>query len=399
MAQKVAPQALGFQPLKFAPPTSAPAKPAPLPMRPKGRWFVGLLLIGACAFAGHQVWSSHFRYQAYGTVAGKSIEVSPPWDGVLVYVHHRVGDRVRQGEPLMTVDNLELRHRSAQITDELRVEQAKLEAEAARIKWESAYSLDQSRGALASYYELNGSLLEEESKLEEISNSLTRMTRLAAQRAVAKAEVDRLHFAKEGQRKKISMLKEALVEQKRRADEAEVLLKSGKELSAGLVERGREQLKPNLARITALQAERSRLQERLVQGEVRAPTNGIVLKHLRQAGESCKANQPIVSLLDEGSLEVVLYMHQDDSAAFAPGAGLNVQFDPYDKALHCTVVRLGDQFEQAPEHIKRYYREGEKLLPVYLQPSVDDERWMALRVNGVVKLPRTAAVETHLVKQ
>ena len=98
-----------------------------------------------------------------------------------------------------------------------------------------------------------------------------------------------------------------------------------------------------------------------------------------------------MTLLDEESLQVVLYLNQEDSTAFKPGCEMDVQLDPYDQPLRCTLMRLGDEYEPAPEHIKRYYREGQKLLPAYLQPASDDERWMALRVNGVVKLARTAA--------
>ena len=386
--QPTVPQPRGFQPSTFAPPR--PTRPTPLPKRPKGRWFVGLLLLGFVAFAAHEVWSSYFRYQAYGSVACTTVEVSPPWDGVVIFVHHRKGDRVPQGELLMTVQSLELRQRVAQIADELSVEQAKLEAEAARIKWESAYGLDQNRGALVNYYEAYGAVLQEEAKLEEFTSSLARAERPSAKGTIAGETVEKLRFAKQGQAQKIEMLKEAVAELKRRADEAGQLLDGGTGLIAAHLEYGREQLKPNLARIAALQAERARLQERLAQGEIRSPVNGIVLKHLAQVGESCKANEAVVSLLDEESLQVVLYLKQADSTAFAPNCEMDVEFDPYDQPLRCTLVRLGDQFEPAPEHLKRYYSEGAKLLPVYLEPAGNHERWMVLRENSVVRLARTA---------
>src|SRR5262249_15722812 len=66
---------------------------------------------------------------------------------------------------------------------------------------------------------------------------------------------------------------------------------------------------------------------------------------------------------------------------------VSVTVDPYRDPLECKVVRVGDEFEPAPENIKRYYSEGQKLLPVILQPNDDCARWMALRVGGVVKLP------------
>lgn len=402
MTQAPAPTPLGFRPQMFRPQASEapkPARPTPLPKRPKGRWFVGLLLVGTLAFAGHHVWSTWFRYRAFGTITCKTVEVSPPWDAVVEFVHRRQGDRVRQGDLLMTVQNLELRHRSAQIADELVVEQAKLEAEAARIKWEAAYSLDQNRGALATYYEVYGTLLQEQSKLEENANALARVEKPEAKGTVSAETIDKLRLAKQGQDAKIGMLEESLAELKRRADEADVLLRNGKELSVALVDHSREQLKPIVARITALKAERARVVERLAGGEIRSPVNGVVLKHLRQVGESCKSDAAIVSLLDESSLQVVLYLDQKDTTAFAPGDSLELQFEPYDQPLHCTLARLGDQFEPAPEQIRHNYREGQELLPAYLEPAGEDERWMALRRNGVVKLSRSAPSALRLAKR
>ena len=43
--------------------------------------------------------------------------------------------------------------------------------------------------------------------------------------------------------------------------------------------------------------------------------------------------------------------------------------------------------EAAPDQIKRYYSAGQKLLPVFVQPSPETQRWMAFRVESVVKLP------------
>ncbi len=136
-----------------------------------------------------------------------------------------------------------------------------------------------------------------------------------------------------------------------------------------------------------MQAERGRLQQRLDQGQVRAPANGLVVKIHQLAGEHCKADHALVSLLEEGSLQVLLYMPQKASTLLAVGADVNLILDPYPEPLTATVVRLGDQYEPAPEHLKRHYREGQKLLTVYLQPRDEAVRWMALRVGGVVKLP------------
>jgi multidrug resistance efflux pump len=364
----------------------APARPTPLPKRPKGRWFVGGILLAIIGVAGYSVWNSFFRYQAYGTVTGHEIQVSPPWDGVLRFVHVHEGDTVRQGQLLLTVENVELQQRHAQLGDELRVAQANLDAECARLKWQAAFNLDQGRGAKVVYFEAWGNLLREQARLDDLRSQLRRAELLHLERAVSQGDVEQLGFAVKGQSDLVAKLKEALPELATRADQADVLLKKASKLSAGFEDNGYDQLKPFFARIESLQADRARIQERLDQGQVRAPANGLVVKVRHFTGEHCKPGEPIVSLLEEGSLEVVLYLPQDSSTILAQDAEVKLVLDPYPEPLTCRVQRLGDEFEPAPEHLKRHYREGQRLLPVHLRPGDESARWMALRLGGIVKL-------------
>src|SRR5205807_2460091 len=128
-----------------------------------------------------------------------------------------------------------------------------------------------------------------------------------------------IRFQKLGQEQKVAKLAESLVELKKRAELSRVLLQRGAGLGKGQSEDGYEQLKPNLARIEALHADRIRLQERLAQSQVCAPANGLVVKIRHFAGENAKASEPLLSILEEGSLQVVLYLPQDASTSFAVG--------------------------------------------------------------------------------
>jgi HlyD family secretion protein len=380
-------QPLGF-PLAGSPRNSDPVtRPTPLPRRPKGRWFIGIILVLFCGIIVYTVWGSFFRYQAYGTVTGHLIQVSPPCEGDLHYLQVREGDPVRQGQLLFSVDNIELRQRHAQLGDELRLAQATLEAESAKLKWQSAFGIDQGRGAMTTYYQAWGNLLREQARLDDLRSQLRRAETLWGSRAISQEELTQLRYATQGQTDLVAKLELTLPDLKQRADQAEALLKKGSKLSAGLEQTGYEQLKPHFSKMGALEAERARIQVRLDQGQVRAPANGLVIKVLRFAGERCKPGEPIVSLLEEGSLQIVMYLPQDSSTMLAADDEVKLTLEPYPEPLTCRVQRLGDQFEPAPEHIKRHYREGQRLLPVYLQPGSEATRWMALRIGGVVKLP------------
>src|SRR5947209_6164523 len=156
------PPAVGF-PRQPAPSAQTPAaRPTPLPRRPKGRWFVGVLLLGACGVTVYHVWNAFFRYRAHGTITGRVVELSPPWEGVAAQFHVREGDAVRQGQLLLTLESAELRDRHARLGDEIRTAQAELEAETVKLKWQAAFHLDQSQGSAARHFEAWGQLLQEQ---------------------------------------------------------------------------------------------------------------------------------------------------------------------------------------------------------------------------------------------
>jgi multidrug resistance efflux pump len=368
--------------------SEAPAivRPTPLPKRPKGRWFVGLILLTATTAAGHQIWDSFFRFQAYGTITGRVLQLSAPWDGSVRYLHVKDGQKVRQGDLMVTVDNTEMRHKYAQLGDELRIAQATLDAEAAKLKWQLTFNLDQSHGAVAQYYEALGNLLREQSELEYLRGNRERSEQLLASNGISVDELARATSAHKGQEQKVTKLVKALEELKNRADQTEALSKKRSE-GNGMAESGYDQLKPFFTRLETLHAERTRIQERLDEGQIRAPTNGLVVKVNRFAGEACKRGEPFISFLEDDSLQVILFVPQKAADFLAMDKEVGVTVDPYRDPLECKVVRIGDEFEPAPEHLKRYYSEGQKLLPVILQPNDESARWMALRVGGVVKLP------------
>src|SRR5437588_4411340 len=97
-------EAFGFPPLpphaSVAPHQQTMSRPTPLPKRPKGRWFIGVFLLGSCAYGGWQVYDSFLRYRSYGIVTGRIVQIAPPWNGDLTAFHVREGDTVRQGQPL-----------------------------------------------------------------------------------------------------------------------------------------------------------------------------------------------------------------------------------------------------------------------------------------------------------
>jgi multidrug resistance efflux pump len=353
-----------------------PMRPAPLPKRPKGRLLAGALLTALCAFAVYGVWDSFFRYRAYGTVAGRLIDLSSAVDGAVRFYYVNEGDTVHQGQLLLVLDNVVMRERLAQLEDEVRLAEADRAAELSRLKWQLLVSQDGRQRALSDYYETWGRLLQERAKLEVLARTLERSELLVQRDAQSQQELDEVRFSEQGQREMVAKLAVAVDEQKRRAD-----------LATDATGDGFEQLRPKMIKIETLLSEMRRLRERLAEGQIRAPIDGLVVKRFRFTGENAAAREPLMSILEAGSLQVVLYVPQLLSKSFAPGDEITVVVDPHPERISCRVDRLGDQFEGAPESLQVYYRRNQSLLPVYLRPDPTAAAPMALRLGCLVKLP------------
>jgi len=363
---------------EYSPSPSQSHRPTPVPKRPKGRLAVSLVLLSFVSFVGYHLWQGWFRFSAYGSVVGRAVSVHPPWDGQLRYLHVREGETVRQGQVLFTIESFQLDHQVLELEDEIRVAQADLEAELARLKWEAQFHSNLNKEAVADYYKAWGTLLAEEAKLEDLRNSLPRAQALFEDKTVSEQVFQRGVVQESGQRKKVEKLADALEVLKERAEVA---------ATVDTLDNGYEQLKPRFVKIEALQGKVRRQRELIELGHVRSRVDGLVVKRHHFVGARVTTDQSIFDVLEDGSLEIVLYIAQDSSAVFTVGSEVVVNTEPHAEALACTVDRLGDSYQQAPNHLKTYYRAQEHLLPVYLKPDPSLLHVVALRMGEMVKLP------------
>jgi len=355
-------------------------RPTPIPKRPKGRLFLGTILFLICGGGALVVWNSLFRYQAYGMVTGRVVQLAAPWGGVLECVLVREGEPVRQGQRLAIVTNPELDRQVLDKLDELKIAQAALEAELGHVRFQALLRDDSVQRTFADYYELWGQLLQEQSLLADLEAKRERAESLNAWELMTEERLDELRFAETGQRARIEKLSQAVEEMKLHFDK-----------SATGAEDLDKQLRPFALRVEAIQSEIQRLRENTSLKELRAPTNGRVVAVRRFAGEYSDADLPVFDILVDGSLEVALYVAQKDSQAFHAGRILEVHVPAERELVKCVVVRVGDQYEPAPQSVELHYQRNEKLLPVYARPLRGSEGASALRLGTEVRLPYEAA--------
>lgn len=357
-----------------APPEPERGTPTPLPKRPKGRIAVGIMLLVLLVLVGHSLWSVFLRYGAYGLVTGRVAQVAAPWAGVVVESHASEAEKFQQLDLLARLDSLELRHQIERLSDELRMAQAELDAQVSRLRWEAQDYVDLTSRAAAQQHEAQGAYAEQAALLDRYERDRQRAEALTAQGAITDERRDEVRYNEIGQREKLAELRTSVEQWRRRA-----------EALSALSDAGHDQLAPQFTKIESLQSEILRLREQLRQGELRAPFDAVVVQRHKLAGERVEPQEPVVDVLQTGSLEVVLYLSQDDVEGLAVGEQIAVTVEPLNSAVPCTVVRIGNQMESAPAAIERFYWSNEPLLPVYLKPDAKFSDWLSLRLGSMVK--------------
>ena len=241
--------------------------------RPRGRILIASLMIVACSTGAFTVWDSLFRYQAYGVVTGRIIDVSVPMDGVLTSVMVREGDVIRQDAQLAKVVDLEFEQQLARVTDELRIAEATLQAEIAKVQWQSRVDDTEMTKSIAELYESTGRLQQENGSLDLLRDKLERTKKLHQQDASSNQNLSSFTIQEAAKEKELSAIKEevmVLTERAKRAAESPRL--------------GAEQIQPTIAKSEMLLNEISRLRQRIAQGDLKSPVNGTVLRRYRPAG-------------------------------------------------------------------------------------------------------------------
>lgn len=361
---------------KTTPQTSTPVSPTAPKTRPRGRFLIAVLMLMACSAGIFTVWESLLRYQAYGVVTGRIISVSAPVDGILKYVHVREGDEVRQDGRLATVFDLEYEQRLARVADELKIAEAALNAEIAKVQWDSHVQETEMTRSLADFYEGAGTVHAESGALGVIRNELARTHALVETKAAKERDLAQQTIQEEAQTDKLAAVQQALLVLKERAEAA-----------AAVPRLGSEQVGPLVAKVDMLLNETQRIREWIAQGDLRAPVNGRILHRHHPAGECIKSHEPLFSVMEEASLEIEMFLPQEMTADYQVGDTMQLNIEPFDELVPCTVTGIGSEHRQPPENIEVFYRKAVKLLPIRVQPAPEFAADRRMSVGAVAKLP------------
>ncbi len=374
---------LRFSSGAFQPPTarmkSPPVGVATPPRAPKGRFFVVGMVLTLLGFGAFRVWDSFFHYTAFGVVDGRTVEVPAPVAGLVRYVHVREGDLVRQGDLLLSLDQHDLELRLSRMGDQLRLAQAKLEAEMSTTQWRVSQYLIDFHEAAGEYREKWADVRERQVRWRRAQQYRERIAGMVEKKSATQDDLEEALADEHAQRDRLETLVEGLVSWQKRSQVAEMQTQAGLDV-----------LQPLLAELRNLESEQARLREEMTRGEVRSPVNGKVIKRHRFTGEGAEELQTLFTILEENSLEIVLYVPQQRIDEFEADQTLQVSLPPFHDQVACRVARFGDENLPAPSNLQRHYAHQAKLLPVHLQPTSNRLEHSHVQLGAVVQLPFNA---------
>ena len=354
----------------------AASSQVPQPPKPKGRLLIGFIFLAGIVYIGYMVWDAYFRHAAYGVIDARIVEVSSPYDAAIASLEVSEGEHVRQNQVLMTVENFELKANYAAARDNLAIASSELTAQVSRMKLDYAFHLDNTTGIIVGYYELVARLGQEQGRLEETRDFSKRAERLLKGNAVSAEESNALKFRLAGCEKSVRELTQAIEDARERVKRLEKVYDKKVVLDSW-----QEQLKPLERRIEYASAEIDRIKEKIELGKIISPVSGTVAKRYQYAGERCTAGKALFSIIEDSTTYVILYVQQEVTSEYYIGRNLEL-YSPFG-VIFCTVERVGDKYETAPDSIKRFYKASQNLLPIHLKMNDSYN----LKYGATVKLP------------
>lgn len=348
----------------------------PLPKRPKGRLFIGTMMLSVVIGFCYIVLNATIRYKAYGQVIARRIELPVPWPGVVQSIHVRDGDHVNAGQVVARVDSLEMRQKIDEIEDALRLERAQLSSDLAMLRWEAEKIRDSRKLSLSEFYDKWSQLLWEQSRLADLQTQVKRTEPMVREGVASAEKLESLRIQVAGQKRRVQQLTEAVRALKHRSDQSPIELAM------------EDRAKPTLTRVENLQAELLRTRTLIQQGEIRAPASGYIVRTHRFVGEYADYTTPVAELVIDGSTELLLYVRQPDIKNYEVGTNVTVNIKPTNQNVTCDVHRIAIETCEAPDSLSRHYGADEMLFPVYLKFSNAEALSHWLAVGSEVRLPR-----------
>jgi HlyD family secretion protein len=236
----------------------------------------------------------------------ESTAVAPHFNGKVLEVYVKEGDKVTKGQPLMKLDTAILQAQYNRYTSEIQAARARTTAQQARLN-----RLGQEpRGTTLP--PLRARVKSIEAQLAKELDSLKRLEGVPDSRAVSEQQVAQQRLTVAALQAQVAEAKAALNEKEAGAWQPDI-----QEAQATLTEQQ--------AQVNALEAQRSEINIQLQQATVVAPTAGVVLQVNAKAGETLQlmqmggSSEPAIMIGDTSTLQVRVDVDEVLASNVRPG--------------------------------------------------------------------------------
>lgn len=272
-----------------------------------------------------------------GYVEGEFVYVSAPLPGKLATVAVQRGTRVKAGDLLFELENVQ----EAAARDETKLRLAQIRAQVA----------DARKGKRPTEIEATTAQLNlARTALQFSEKELARQEKLLAARVVPVQEADRIRSQRDQDRQRVAQLEA--------------------ELGTAKLGSRSDQIAATEAGMQALEAALTRSEWDLAQKRQTAPIAGLVFDTLYRSGEWVAAGRPVIVLLPPQNIKVRTFVAESQVAKIHNGDKANVMVDGISEPFSGTVSFISPQAEYTPPVI--YSRESRKKL-VYLVELAFDQ--------------------------
>lgn len=265
----------------------------------------------------------------YGYAEGDFVTIAPDAPGRIVTTHVLEGAEIAAGDRLFSLDS--------------ETERAALAAAEARVDAAVARFDDAAAGGRVPEVEAaRNQLAQARAAAREATDTLERTRALFEDGHVSQARLDQARAAADAATARVAEMRERL--------------------SLVQLPARENQLRALQAEIAAAEAERARAAEALARRDVTAPSDAVVHRQIRFAGEQAGPGLPVYDLLPEGAVHALLFIPEPDLVGHGVGDRFTVDCDGCPAGLTARLVSIADTAEFTPPVI---YSDSERARLVY----------------------------------
>ncbi|MCA9196983.1 MAG: HlyD family efflux transporter periplasmic adaptor subunit [Planctomycetales bacterium] len=358
--------------------------PQKLPQPHKGRWFVTTVLATLLGCVALFVWQELLRYQAYGEIQGKTVRLAPIAAGTLQQLLVQEGDSVVAGQiiALVTMPEVELQYQ--RVSHELRLAVAAQQVRLAELEMHQQESQTSASEQRSGYFQQLGEVQRKQAKLEELSKRYLTNQQLYQRNAISDVELFASKMEFQGLRSELQELQTSL-------KYFEDNLQSEPRFSHDRLSKSARQL------IANLQTELNELDQLRSSSQIRSPVSGIICQTHCEVGEFLANGQCIAEVLQEGSLEAVVYLPQERASKLREGQIVHLYVATIDRRLPFRIDRFSVVTSVPPAALQSRYRANRKTVPVFAKPlqATSESPNTAPWIGSEVALPRMQMSALH----